>query len=414
MTKAVITGLGAVTPIGLTVETFWQNLIAGVSGADIISAFDITDFPIHVGCEVKGFDPEDYMDPKLVKRTIRSTQLAIAASQMALQDAALSIDSSNEHNIGVVINSGGGGIADVEDGVRTLLDKGPRRISPLFIPSVMPNAASCLVSMVTGAKGPIITSTIACASGNYAFLEAQRLLRLNEATALITGGTESGTRPLTIAALGRMGAVSMRNDDPKRASRPFDKNRSGFVYGEAAVVMIVETEAHALERGAAIYAEIAAGAITGDAFHITAPDPSGDGAARAMQLALERAGMQPDEIDCIYAHGTGTDLNDVTETRAIKRVFGPHAYHVPVTATKSMVGHTLGAAGAVSALAAVLSIREGIIPPTINLETPDPECDLDYVPNEARRQPVRAAMINGFGFGGHNVALIIKAYSGSN
>ncbi|MFZ5918877.1 MAG: beta-ketoacyl-ACP synthase II [Chloroflexota bacterium] len=414
MTKAVITGLGAVTPIGLTVETFWQNLIAGVSGADIISAFDITDFPVHVGCEVKGFDPEDYMDPRLVKRTIRSTQLAIAASQMALQDAALSIDSSNEHNIGVVINSGGGGIADVEDGVRTLLDKGPRRISPLFIPSVMPNAASCLVSMVTGAKGPIVTSTAACASGNYAFLEAQRLLRLGEATTLLAGGTESGTKPLTIAALSRMGAVSMRNDDPKRASRPFDKNRDGFVYGEAAVVMIVETEAHALERGAAIYAEIAAGAITGDAFHITAPDPSGDGAARAMQLALERAGMQPDEIDCIYAHGTGTDLNDVTETKAIKRVFGPHAYHVPVTATKSMVGHTLGAAGAVSALAAVLSIREGIIPPTINLETPDPECDLDYVPNVARRQPVRAAMINGFGFGGQNVALIIKAYSASN
>lgn len=413
MVKAVITGLGALTPIGLTVEEFWSNLTAGVSGAGHITSFDVSEFPAKIACQVKGFNPANYMDRKLVRRTVRSTQFAIAASRMALEDAALTIDAANGDNVGVVMNTGGGGIFDVGDGIRTLLQKGPRGVSPLFIPSVMPNAVSCLVSMVTGAKGPIITSAAACASGNYAFVEAHRLLLLNEATVLITGGTESGTKPITFAALGRMGALSYRNDDPQCASRPFDKDRDGFVYGEGAAVMIVETEKHARQRGARIYAESAGGAITGDAYHITAPDPSGRGAARAMQLALDRAGMQPEEIDCIFAHGTSTVLNDVTETKAIKQVFGQHAYKIPVTATKSMVGHTLGAAGAISALAAVLSIRDGIIPPTINLETPDPECDLDYVPNVARRQPVRAAMVNGFGFGGQNVALIIKAHQES-
>jgi len=410
MEKSVITGLGAITPIGLTVEEFWRNLTTGVSGAGYISTFDTTDFPVKIACEVKGFDPANYMDRKLIKRTVRGTQFAIAASRMALEDAGLTIDAGNENIVGVVINTGGGGIADVEDGTRTLIEKGPRKVSPLFIPSIMPNAGSCLVSMVTGAKGPVITGAAACASGNYALVEAHRLLRLDEAAVLITGGTESGTKPLSFAALGRMGALSRRNDDPLHACRPFDQDRDGFVYGEGAAIMIVETKRHALRRGAHIYAEIAGGAITGDAYHITAPDPSGDGAARAMQLALDRAGMQPEEIDCIFAHGTSTEVNDVTETKAIKRVFGKYAYEIPVTATKSMVGHTLGAAGAVSALAAVLSIRDGIIPPTINLDTPDPECDLDYVPHEARRQKVRTAMINGFGFGGQNAAVIIKAY----
>jgi len=409
MIKAVITGLGAITPIGLTVKEFWHNLTAGVSGADYITAFDATDLPVRIACEVKGFDPANYMDRKLVRRTARGTQFAIAASRMALEDAGLAIDTTNDHDIGVVMNTGGGGIADVEDATRTLLDKGPRGISPLFIPSIMPNAVSCLVSMVTGAKGPIVTSAAACASGNYALVEARRLLLLNEAMVLIAGGTESGTKRLTLAALDRMGALSRRDDDPQRACRPFDKDRDGFVCGEGAAVMVVETEEHARQRGGHVYAGIAGGAITGDAYHVAAPDPSGRGAARAMQLALDQAGMQPGEIDCIFAHGTSTALNDVTETKAIKQVFGQHAYEVPVTATKSMVGHMLGAAGAISALAAVLSIRDGIIPPTINLETPDPECDLDYVPNVARRQPVRAALVNGFGLGGQNVALIIKA-----
>jgi 3-oxoacyl-[acyl-carrier-protein] synthase II len=410
MKRAVITGLGAITSIGLTAEEFWHNLTMGVSGAGHITSFDTTGLSVKIACEVKDFDPANYMDRKIVKRTVRGTRFAIAASRMALEDAGLVIDSTNDHSVGVVINTGGGGIATVEDGTRTLIQKGPRRINPLFIPSIMPNAVSCLVSMVTGAKGPIITSAAACASGNYALVEARRLLLLDEAQALIAGGTESGTKLLTFAAISRMGALSHRNDAPQRASRPFDKDRDGFVYSEGAAVMVIETEEHAHQRGAHIYAEVAGGAITGDAYHITAPDPSGDGAARAMQLALDRAKMQPQEIDCIFAHGTGTALNDVTETRAIKQVFGKHAYDIPVTATKSMVGHTLGAAGAVSSLAAVFSIRDGIIPPTINLETPDPECDLDYVPHTARRQPVRAAMVNGFGFGGQNVAVIIKAY----
>jgi len=412
MQRAVITGLGAITPIGLTVEEFWTNLKAGVSGAGLVTTFDTTGFPVRIACEVKGFDPKAYMDPKLVKRTCRATQFAIAASQMALADAGLTIDENNGTEVGVVLNTGGGGIGEMEEGTRTLLEKGPRSISPFFLPIVMPNAVSCLVSMVSGAKGPVITSTMACASGNYAFLEALRLLRLGEARVVIAGGTESCTVPLTLASLGRMGPLSTRNDDPRRACRPFDKNRDGFVYGEGAAVMVVEAEEHARQRGAHIYAEVAGGAVTGDAYHITAPDPSGDGAARAMKLALKNAGMAPEEIDCIFAHGTATPLNDAVETMAIKTVFGDHAYRLAVTATKSMVGHALGAAGAIAALAAVLAIRDGVIPPTINYETPDPECDLDYVPNVARQREVNAAMVNGFGFGGQNVAVIIRKYRG--
>jgi 3-oxoacyl-[acyl-carrier-protein] synthase II len=410
MQRAVITGLGAITPIGLTVEEFWANLKAGVSGAGPITAFDTTGFMARIACEVKDFDPGAYMDSKLVKRTHRATQFAIAASQMALADADLTVDGDNETAVGVVMNTGGGGIGDIEEGTKTLLAKGPRSISPFFVPSVMPNAVSCLVSLVSGAKGPIITSTAACASGNYAFLEALRLLRLGEAKVVITGGTESAIFSLILASLGRAGALSSRNDDPQRASRPFDKNRDGFVFGEGAAVVIMETEEHARQRGARIYAEVAGGAITGDAYHITAPDPDGDGAARAMRLALENARMAPEEIDCIFAHGTSTPLNDAVETKAIKRVFGDHAYRLAVSATKSMVGHIMGAAGAVSALAAVLAIRDGVIPPTINYETPDPECDLDYVPNVARQQKVNATVINGFGFGGQNVAVIIRKY----
>ena len=410
MQRAVITGLGAITPIGLTVEEFWSNLKAGISGAGPITTFDTTDFQVRIACEVKGFDPKAYMDSKLVKRIHRATQFAIAASKMALGDAGLTIDGNNEATVGVVMNTGAGGIGETLEAAKTLLAKGPRSISPLLVPSIMPNAVSCLVSLASGAKGPIITSTAACASGNYAFLEALRLLRLGEAQAVIAGGTESCIFPLGLASLGRAGALSSQNDDPQRASRPFDKHRDGFVSGEGAAVMVMETEEHARQRGAHIYAEVASGAITGDAYHITAPDPHGDGAARAMKLALENASMAPEEIDCIFAHGTGTPLNDAVETRAIKKVFGDHAYRLPVSATKSMVGHIMGAAGAISALAGVLAIRDGVIPPTINYETPDPECDLDYVPNVARQQKVNATLINGFGFGGQNVAVIIRKY----
>jgi 3-oxoacyl-[acyl-carrier-protein] synthase II len=394
------------------VEEFWSNLKAGVSGAGPITTFDTNGFPVRIACEVKGFDPEAYMDSKLVKRTHRVTQFAIAASQMALADAVLTIDGNNEATVGVVMNTGAGGMSELLEATERLLARGPRSISPFLVPSIMTNAVSCLVSLASGAKGPIITSTAACASGNYAFLEALRLLRLGEAKVVIAGGTESCIFPLGLASLGRAGALSSQNDDPQRASRPFDKHRGGFVSGEGAAVMVMETEEHARQRGANIYAEVASGAITGDAYHITAPDPNGDGAARAMKLALENAGMAPEEIDCLFAHGTGTILNDATETRAIKQVFGDHAYQLAVTATKSMVGHIMGAAGAISALAAVLAIRDGVIPPTINYETPDPECDLDYVPNVARQQKVNAALINGFGFGGQNVAVVIRKYRG--
>jgi 3-oxoacyl-[acyl-carrier-protein] synthase II len=323
----------------------------------------------------------------------------------------LTIDENNRDNVGVVIATGGGGIGHAEDGTRTLIDKGPRSVSPLVLPSIMPNAVSCLVSIETGARGPVLTSTLACASGNYSIIEGYHFLQRGEADVIIAGGTESSTTPVSFAALGRLGALSCRNDDPTRASRPFDVDRDGFVYGEGAAVMVLETEEHARARGAKIYAEVLGGRLTGDAFHITAPDPDGDGAVRAMEGAVEGAGLEPIDIDVIYAHGTSTQLNDVTETKAIKRAFGPHAYNLAVTATKSMVGHLMGGAGAISALSAVLTLHEGIIPPTINHEQPDPECDLDYVPNQSRRADVNALLVNAFGFGGQNVVLVMKRYS---
>ena len=410
MTRVVVTGLGAITPIGNNVPTFWRNLTDGVSGAGPITAFDASDFPVRIACEVKDFDPAQWMDRKMARRTARVTQFALAATRQALDDADLTVDGDNRDHVGVVIATGGGGIALMEEGTHTLIEKGPRSISPFLLPSIMPNAVSCLVSIETGARGPVLTSTLACASGNYAMIEAYHFLQRGEAQVVIAGGTESSTTPLTFAALGRMGALSARNDDPVHASRPFDADRDGFVYGEGAAVMILETEEHAKARGAKIYAEVLGGRLTGDAYHITAPDPGGDGAVRAIQGALQSAGLQPTDVDVIYAHGTSTPLNDVTETQAIKRALGEHAYNVAVTATKSMIGHTLGAAGAMSALAAALTLHQGVIPPTINHERPDPECDLDYVPNQARQAEVNTALVNAFGFGGQNVVLVMKRY----
>jgi 3-oxoacyl-[acyl-carrier-protein] synthase II len=352
------------------------------------------------------------MDRKMARRTARVTQFSLAASRQALDDAGLTIGNGNRDNVGVVIATGGGGIGFAEEGTHVLIKKGPRAVSPLLLPGLMPNAVSCLVSIETGARGPILTSTLACASGNYAMIEGYHFLQRGEADVVIAGGTESTTSPLSFAAMGRMGALSSRNDDPLHASRPFDADRDGFVYGEGAAVMILETEEHARARGARIYAEVLGGRLTGDAFHITAPDPEGDGAVRAMEGAMQSAGLQPTDVDVIYAHGTSTPLNDPTETKAIKRVFGDHAYNLAVTATKSMVGHLMGAAGAISALAAALTLHEGVIPPTINYERPDPECDLDYVPNQARHTEVNAALVNAFGFGGQNVVLAMKRYSG--
>ncbi|MEA3345337.1 MAG: beta-ketoacyl-ACP synthase II [Chloroflexota bacterium] len=407
MEPVVITGLGAITPIGLTVEEFWKNLRDGVSGVGPITQFDTEGFAVRIAAEVKGFEPRNYMDFKLARRTARSAQFAIAAAKMALEDAD-SVTNSDPTQWGVVMNTGGAAIADLAQAGQTLAEEGPRHISPFLVPSIMPNAISCLVSIATGAKGPIVTSTAACASGNYALLEAMHILRRGDAQAVIAGGAESVIAPLAFAGLGRVGALSKYNDRPTEACRPFDRDRQGFVFGEGAAAFVVETLSHARQRGAKIYAEIAGGALTGDAYHVTAPHPEGEGAARAMRLALEDAELQPQDIDHISAHGTGTVLNDVTETKAIKAVFGEHAYRLAISATKSMVGHLLGAASAVAALAACLTLRDGIIPPTINLDNPDPECDLDYVPNVARRQPVRVAMVNGFGFGGQNAVVILR------
>jgi 3-oxoacyl-[acyl-carrier-protein] synthase II len=410
--RVFVTGMGAITPIGNDVATFWKNLTDGVSGAGNITAFDASDFPVRIACEVKDFDAGQWMDRKMARRTARVTQFALAAARQALDDADLTVSTDNRDNIGVVIATGGGGIALMEEGTHVLTEKGPRSVSPFLLPSIMPNAVSCLVSIETGARGPVLTSTLACASGNYAMIEGYHLLQRGEADVIIAGGAESANTPLTFASLARMGALSGRNDDPTHASRPFDADRDGFVYGEGAAVMILETEEHARARGAKIYAEVLGGRLTGDAYHITAPDPDGDGAVRAIQGALRSAGLQPTDVDVIYAHGTSTPLNDVTETLAIKRALGDHAYDVPVTATKSMLGHTLGAAGAMAALAVALTLHEGVIPPTINHEHPDPECDLDYVPNRARRAEVNVALVNAFGFGGQNVVLAMKR--GSN
>jgi len=411
MERIVVTGLGAITPIGNTVDTFWANLVAGVSGVGPITLFDATGFPVRIAAEVKGFDPRDYMDYKEARRTHRSAHFALAAARQALADAALTLDATTADDVAVVINTGGGGVAEVEVATRTLDQKGPGRVSPFFVPNLMANAPACLVSIHLGVRGPVITATSACASGNQAFLEAMHLLRRGEAEVVIAGATEAIITPVAIAGFASAGALSRRNEEPQRASRPFDRERDGFVVGEGAVVMILETETHARRRGARIYAEVAGGALTSDAYHITAPDPQGDGAARAMRRALERAGMTPEEIQVVFAHGTSTTLNDVVETKAIKAVFGRQASHLAVSATKSMVGHLIGAAGAISALAAVLTLRDGVVPPTINLDNPDPECDLDYVPHRARRQPVQAAMVNAFGFGGQNVVVIFREYS---
>lgn len=411
MNRVVITGLGAITPIGNDVVTFWRNLVAGVSGAGLLTINGVENFPVRIACKVKDFDPTAYMERKLARQTTHATQFALAAARQALVEAGLSVGTAvDAERVGVVINTGGGGIGETEAETRTLLAWGPRGISPFYIPRAMPNAVSTLVSIEVGARGPVLTSALACASGNYALLEAYHFLQRGEADVMLAGGSESLTAPVLLAGFARMGPLTKWAGDPARASRPFDADRDGFVYGEGAAVMVLETEEHARRRGAHIYAEVLGGRLTADAYHISAPDPDGDGAARAMRGALQSARLAPAEVEVIFAHGTGTRLNDVVETKAIKTVFDQHAYWLAVTATKSMVGHTLGAAGAISALAATLSLHDDLIPPTINYVTPDPECDLDYVPNIARRIPCRTAMVNAFGFGGQNVALLLGRY----
>jgi len=413
VTRVFVTGLGAITPIGNDVPTFWKNLVDGVSGAGYITIFDATDFPVRISCAVKGFDATKWMDLKTTRRTALVTQFAIAASLQALADAGLTVNANNAERVGVVIATGGGGIGLLESATHTLIEKGPRAVNPLLLPIIMPNAVSCLVSIETGAKGPILTSTLACASGSYALIEAYHFIQRGEADFVISGGCESVNTSLSYASLARLGALSSRNDDPQHASRPFDRDRDGFVYGEGASVLVLESEEHARARGATkIYAEVLGGRLTGDAYHVTAPNPDGDGAVRAMRGALQASGLKPTDVDVVFAHGTSTPLNDVTETKAIKKVFGEHAFQLAVTATKSMVGHTMGAAGSISATAASLCLKHGIIPPTTNYDHPDPECDLDSVPNKARVARVNVVIINAFGFGGQNVVVAMKRYDG--
>ncbi len=411
--RAVVTGMGAVTPIGNDAETFWSNLLAGVPGGGPITSFDASGFEVRIAAEVKDFDPLTAMDRKMARRMSRFIHFAMAAASEAVDRAGLDFsDWSPERRdrAGVAINTGGGGMEQVTEGTRVLEEKGPGQVSPFAIPALSGSMGAAQVSMKYGLTGPVITQVAACASGVIAFQDGLRLISSGECDVVIAGGTEAPLLPVAFAALANMGALSKRNDDPGGASRPFDRTRDGFVYGEGAGILVLESAAHAMERGAPILAEVIGAALTADAFHISAPEPTGRGAMMAMTTAMRHAGVAPDEIDHVVAHGTSTSLNDATETKAIKGALGAHAYKVPVSAPKSMVGHMLGGAGGAAAISAVGSIRDGWIAPTINYHEPDPECDLDYVPNVKRQARVETAMINGFGFGGQNAVAIFRRF----
>jgi 3-oxoacyl-[acyl-carrier-protein] synthase II len=410
--RVVVTGLGAVSPLGIGVPALWEGLVAGRSGVRRVQHFDTENLTVKIAAEVPDFDPKAFMDPKSVRRMDRFAHFAIAGTQEALENAELEISDANRDRVAVVMNTGGGGIPTIESHVTAMALHGPSRVGPLVIPMFAPNMASSQVSIAFGIQGPTITSAAACASGVQAFVDAVRLLQAGEADVAVTGGTEAGITPVALTSLANMHALSRRNDDPEGASRPFDRGRDGFVFGEGAGVLILETEEHAVRRGASVYAEAIGGALTSDAFHLTAPEPSGRGARMAMTNALKRAEMEPHELDYIAAHATATQIGDIAETLAIKDALGDHARRVAISANKSMIGHLLGAAGAISAVACVLAIRDGVVPPTINLDDPDPDCDLDYIPHVAREMPVHAAMVNGFGFGGQNASTIFRRFDG--
>ena len=404
--QVVVTGFGAITPVGNDRETTWQALVKGVSGIDTITAFDPSGLPTRIAGEVKGFDPAALLDTKRVRRSARFSQLAIAAAREAVADAGLSLAGELADRTGVVVNCAVAGMGEIESATRKLTGLEPGRVSPYFVSSVIPNMAACEVAIDLGVHGPVTASALACASGIYAFLEGRRLIASGEADVVVCGGTDASITPVMFAGLSTMGALSRRNDDPARASRPFDAGRDGFVYGEGAVLAVLESAEHARRRGANVYATIAGGALTSDAFHVSAPEPSAAYTAEAIRLALRRSGTGPADIDYICAHGTSTRANDRTETAAIRAAFGEHAGDVAISSPKSMVGHLIGAAGSLSAMVATLAMRDGLAPPTINLDTPDPECDLDYVPNVARPMTIDTAMVNAFGFGGQNVVAV--------
>ncbi|MBT9172973.1 MAG: 3-oxoacyl-(acyl-carrier-protein) synthase 2 [Syntrophomonadaceae bacterium] len=405
--RVVVTGLGVISPVGIGKESFWNSLCAGKSGVSRFTRFNVEDYPTQIGAEVRDFEPHDYIEKKDLRRMDRFGQFAVAAARMALEDARLNGDFDSER-AGVSIGSGIGGIITIEEQIKVLNEKGVRRVSPFFVPMLIANMASGYVSMEFGLKGPNTTLVTACATGTHSLGEAFRSIQRGDADLMIAGGSEAAFTPVAFAGFCAMRAMSTRNDEPERASRPFDRDRDGFVMGEGAGVLVLELLEHAMRRGARIYAEICGYGLSGDAYHVTAPEPDGSGAIRCMTMALHDAGLNPSEIDYINAHGTSTDLNDRTETLAIKAVFGEHAYRLAVSSTKSMIGHLLGAAGGVEAIASVLSIDTGVITPTVNYENKDPECDLDYVPNRARERRIFAAMSNSFGFGGTNASLVFK------
>jgi 3-oxoacyl-[acyl-carrier-protein] synthase II len=408
--RVVITGVGVVSPLGLDAPSTWSALLAGKSGIGPITKFDVSAYSCRIGGEVRGFVPENYIDRKEVKKMDAFIHYAIAASREALQDSGLKIDADNAERVGVYIGSGIGGMPLFESTHKALLEHGPRKISPFFIPGMIINLAAGQVSILFGAKGPNLACATACATGNHAIGEAMRLIREDYADVMIAGGTDAVIVPLAVGGFCAMKALSTRNEEPEKASRPFDADRDGFVIGEGAGILVLEERDQAIARGANIYAELAGYGLSGDAYHISAPAPNGEGAARAMRGALRDANVEPREIDYINAHGTSTPVGDTIETLAVKSVFGAHAREIAFASTKSMTGHLLGAAGGLESAITSLAIRHGIVPPTINYVTPDPSCDLDCVPNTARRMPIRAALNNSFGFGGTNASLLMTRH----
>jgi 3-oxoacyl-[acyl-carrier-protein] synthase II len=409
--RVVVTGIGALSPLGLDMTTTWANLIAGKSGIDYITLCDREPLETKFAGEVKGFDPVNYIDRKEARRMDRFAQLSVAASQQAVKQSGLKIEPANQGDIAVIIGSGIGGLTTLFEQTKVMLERGPSKVSPFLAPMMISDMAAAQVSIILGIKGLNLCTTSACSSSADAIGIAYEMIKRGESEAALAGGSEAIINPIGITAFNALRAISTRNDAPQQASRPFDAGRDGFVISEGACVLVLESLTHAQKRGANILAELVAYGATADAFHITQPDENGDGAARAMQLALKKGGLAPNQIDYINAHGTSTQLNDKTETMAIKTVFGEHAYHMPISSTKSMLGHLIGAAGAIEAAVCIMTIREGVIPPTINLTQPDPACDLDYVPNVARKAQVTTALSNSFGFGGHNSVLIIRKYS---
>jgi len=410
--RVVITGLGLVCPLGIGVEACWEAASQGRSGISRVTSFDVSEYRSQIAGQVKGLNTDLYMPPKLAKRLDQFCHFGIAAAKMALEDSGLEIDDRLAEEVGVILGCGLGGLLTIENQHQVLLEKGPTRVSPFFIPMVCPNMAGGQIAMLFNAKGPNMTLATACAAGNHGIGESYRIIQRGDAAAIFAGGVEAVVAPSALAGFSSMKALSTRNDDPERASRPFDAERDGFVVAEGSGILLLEELEHAKARGARIYAEVIGYGLTSDAYHMTAPSPGGEGAARCMRMALRSAGLNPEQVDYINAHGTSTDLNDVAETQAIKTVFGPYAYKVAISSTKSMTGHMLGAAGGAEGVFTTLAIYNGLIPPTINYEHPDPNCDLDYVPNQARQARVNIAISNAFGFGGTNATVVFRRFDG--